>query len=443
MPRASPAEPARSAGPGSWARPRLHYSWVVAAVAFVTLLAASGFRSTPGVLIVPLEDDFGWSRSTIGFAVGVNLMLFGLTGPFAAAAMQRFGVRRVVLLALVLVSVGSGLTVFMTASWQLIVLWGLVVGVGTGSLASVFAATVANRWFVARRGLVTGLLTAASATGQLVFLPVLAYLADGIGWRAASLTVCAGALVAVPVVGLFLRDSPADVGLRPYGAAEDDPVTAPVTGNPVRIAFAGLRLASASPMFWLLAGSFFICGASTNGLIGTHFLPAAHDHRIAPVAAAGLLALIGIFDIIGTLASGWLTDRYDPRVLLAWYYSLRGLSLLALPTVLDLGSLPLLVFIVFYGLDWVATVPPTIALCARVAGPERTTVVFGWVFASHQMGAAAAAYLAGLVRTTTGTYTAAFLFAGVLCALGALLAWSVDRTRRSLTPAVPEASALA
>ncbi|MDP9496450.1 MAG: MFS transporter [Actinomycetota bacterium] len=425
-------------------RGRLHPAWVVAAVAFVTLLLASGFRSTPGVLIVPLEESFGWSRSTLSLAVGVNLVLFGLTGPFAAAAMLRFGVRRVVLGALSLCAIGSGLTVFMTASWQLVLLWGVVVGLGTGCLASVFAATVANRWFVARRGLVTGVLTAASATGQLVFLPLLATLATSYGWRAASLTVAGAALLGVPLALLFLHDRPEDVGARPYGADESTPPTATATGNPMAAAFAGLRLAAGSGRFWLLAGSFFVCGASTNGLIGTHFIPAAHDHGMTQVAAASLLATIGIFDIIGTTASGWLTDRFDPRALLAWYYGLRGLSLLALPVVLQTGSLPLLAFIVFYGLDWVATVPPTIALCAGVAGPERAAVVFGWVFAAHQIGAACAAYGAGVVRDGLGSYGPAFVTAGVLCAVAAALALSVGRSRRPVAvPVVPQAAPLA
>ncbi len=420
---------------------RIHYAWVIAGVAFLTLLAASGFRSTPGVLLVPLEQD-GFSRSTVSLAVSVNLVLFGLTGPFAAAAMQRFGVRRIVLLALLLVSAGSGLTALATTGWHLVLLWGLVVGLGTGSMATVLAATVANRWFVARRGLVTGVLTAASATGQLVFLPVLAALTDSRGWRSASLVVSAAALLAVPLVALLLRERPEDLGLRAYGAADDAPPAPAASGSPVTIAVAGLRLASRSGTFWLLAGSFFVCGASTNGLIGTHFLPAAHDHGIAPVAAAGLLALIGVFDIVGTTASGYLTDRYDPRALLAWYYGLRGMSLLALPVVLDTGSVPLLAFIVFYGLDWVATVPPTIALCGKVAGPERTPVVFGWVFASHQIGAAAAAVAAGASREASGTYTSAFVVAGLLCAVGAALALGVDRRPPPDAPVVPEAAVL-
>lgn len=425
---------------------RPHYAWVVAAVAFVTLLLASGFRSTPGVLIVPLEEDFGWSRATISLAVSVNLVLFGLTGPFAAAAMLRFGVRKVVLLALCLCAAGSALTVLMTAPWQLVLLWGVVVGLGTGAMATVLAATIANRWFVTRRGLVTGVLTAASATGQLVFLPLLASLVTWREWRSAALAVAVAALLAIPLVVLLMRDKPEDVGARPYGATEDTPAT-PVGGNPVATAFAGLRLASGSGRFWLLATSFFVCGASTNGLIGTHFIPAAHDHGMTEVAAAGLLATIGVFDIVGTTASGWLTDRVDPRVLLAWYYGLRGLSLLALPTVLQTGSVPLLLFVVFYGLDWVATVPPTIALCAGVAGPERAAVIFGWVFAAHQLGAASAAYAAGLTRTSLGTYSPAFLTAAVLCAAAAALAWSVGRSRRRpvappVVPVVAEAAPL-
>lgn len=427
---------------------RPHYAWVVAGVTFVTLLLASGFRSTPGVLIVPLEDDFGWSRATISLAVSVNLVLFGLTGPFAAAAMLRYGVRRVVLVALCLCAAGSALTVVMTAPWQLVVLWGGVVGLGTGAMASVLAATVAGRWFVTRRGLVIGVLTAASATGQLVFLPLLATLVTSHGWRSASWAVAGSALLAVPIVLVLLRDRPEDVGLRAYGATVETP-PADAAGNPVAAALAGLRLAAHSGRFWLLAGSFFVCGASTNGLIGTHFIPAAHDHGMTEVAAASLLATIGVFDIVGTTASGWLTDRVDPRMLLVWFYALRGLSLLALPTVLQSRSVPLLLFVAFYGLDWVATVPPTVALCADVAGPERTAVVFGWVFAAHQIGAATAAYAAGLVRTTLGTYSPAFVTAGWLCAAAAALAWSVGRSRGRrpvrgrAVPAVAEAAPLA
>jgi len=426
---------------------RPHYAWVVAGVAFVTLLLASGFRSTPGVLIVPLQDDFGWTRAAISVAVSVNLVLFGLTGPFAAAAMLRFGVRRVMLLALLLCAAGSALTVVMTQPWQLILLWGVVVGLGTGAMASVLAATIAARWFVSRRGFVTGVLTAASATGQLIFLPLLASLVTSRGWRSASVAVAVAALVAVPLVLVLMRDKPEDIGLRAYGATDETPATA-TAGNPVATALAGLRLASHSGRFWLLAGSFFVCGASTNGLIGTHFIPAAMDHGMTEVAASSLLATIGVFDIIGTTASGWLTDRVDPRVLLAWYYGLRGLSLLALPMVLSARSVPLLLFIAFYGLDWVATVPPTIALCAGVAGPERTSVVFGWVFAAHQIGAAAAAYAAGLARTDLGTYSPAFITAGWLCAGAAVFAWSVGRGRRRPTAqrpsiAVAEAAPLA
>jgi len=427
---------------------RPHYAWVVAGVTFVTLLLASGFRSTPGVLIVPLEDDFGWSRATISLAVSVNLVLFGLTGPFAAAAMLRYGVRRVVLVALCLCAAGSALTVVMTAPWQLVVLWGGVVGLGTGAMASVLAATVAGRWFVARRGLVIGVLTAASATGQLVFLPLLAALVTSHGWRSASWAVAGSALLAVPIVLVLLRDRPEDVGLRAYGATVETP-PADAAGNPVAAGLAGLRLAAHSGRFWLLAGSFFVCGASTNGLIGTHFIPAAHDHGMTEIAAASLLATIGVFDIVGTTASGWLTDRVDPRMLLVWFYALRGLSLLALPTVLQSRSVPLLLFVAFYGLDWVATVPPTVALCADVAGPERTAVVFGWVFAAHQIGAATAAYAAGLVRTTLGTYSPAFVTAGWLCAAAAALAWSVGRSRGRrpvrgrAVPAVAEAAPLA
>ncbi|MEU0564891.1 MFS transporter [Nonomuraea sp. NPDC005983] len=409
--------------------PRLHRAWWVAAVAFVAILGAAGFRATPGVLINPLQEEFGWSRGTISLAVSVNLVLYGLTAPFAAALMDRFGMRRVVSLALLLVAAGSGLTVLMTASWQLLLFWGVLVGLGTGSMALVFVATVTDRWFVRHRGLVTGVLTAAGATGQLIFLPVLAQLAEGPGWRVASLAVAASALAVVPFVWWLLRDHPSDVGLTALGAEPDAPPVAQQHANAALRAVTVLRSAARTRPFWFLAGGFAICGASTNGLVGTHFIPAAHDHGMAEPTAAGLLAVIGIFDIAGTVASGWLSDRMDPKVLLGVYYGLRGLSLMVLPSLFAATTEPsMLIFIVFYGLDWVATVPPTVALCRRVYGADGA-VVFGWVFASHQVGAAIAAVGAGLARDHLGAYDLAWYGAGALCLLATGMSLAIGHAR--------------
>jgi sugar phosphate permease len=408
---------------------RWHRAWAVAAISFVAIVGAAGFRATPGVLIDPLQAEFGWSRGTIGAAVSVNLLLFGLTSPFAAALMERFGMRRVVSVALLLVAAGSGLTIFMHAAWQLVLCWGVLVGAGTGSMALAFVATVTGRWFVARRGLVTGVLTAAGATGQLIFLPVLAQLVAAHGWRTAALTVAGVALAVVPLVAWLLRDHPADVGLAPYGASEVVPKPAATTGA-ARRALGSLRTASRTGTFWLLAGGFAICGASTNGLVGTHFIPAAHDHGMPETAAASLLALIGIFDVVGTVFSGWLTDRFDSRYLLGGYYLLRGLSLMVLPDLFASSTHPsMLIFILFYGLDWVATVPPTITLCRERFGADGA-VVFGWVFASHQVGAAAAAVGAGLVRDRLGSYNLAWYAAGGLCLIAALLSVQITRPGR-------------
>ena len=436
-----PPAPAPKAG-----RPSLHYAWIMAGVTFLVLLGASGFRSAPGILIVPLQEAFGWDRATISLAVSINLLLFGFMGPFAAAMMDRWGIRRVVTVALIAIATGSFLTTFMTAPWQLYVLWGVVVGLGTGSMATVLAATVATRWFVARRGMVMGILTAASATGQLIFLPGLAWLVTHHGWQSVSIAISLATLAVVPVVVLFARNRPADLGIRPYGATGEEP-PAPPRRNPIVVAFATLRMAVQSRDFWLLAGTFFICGATTNGLIGTHLIPAAHDHGISEVAAANLLALIGIFDVVGTTASGWLTDRFDPRRLLFIYYGLRGLSLMALPWAFGSPQFGLIAFIVFYGLDWVATVPPTVALAGRSFGVEQAALVFGWVFAAHQLGAAAAAYLAGALRTNTGDYVLAFTGAGWLGLLAALLSLGIGRGSRrrrptgSLAPAIRSGAA--
>ena len=407
---------------------RVHYAWIVAAVTFIALMGAAGFRATPSVLIVPLQHEFGWNRAVISVAVSINLILFGLTGPFAAALMDRFGLRAVTVGALITVATGALLTTVMNAPWQLYLLWGVVVGLGTGSMASVLAATVAGRWFVQRRGLVLGALTAAGATGQLIFLPWLGWLAQTVGWRYVSISVAAGALVVVPVVGFFLRNRPADIGLKAYGATEAD--TAPTnTGSPILNAFRGLGIGVRSRDFWLLAGSFFICGASTNGLIGTHLIPASIDHGMAEVTAASMLAVIGVFDVVGTLASGYLTDRLDSRSLLFVYYGLRGLSLLVLPYAFGSPQFGLILFIVFYGLDWVATVPPTVQLARRAFGQQNFAIVYGWIFASHQLGAASIAFAAGALRTFFGDYQLAFMSSGLLCLVAAGLVLRIGRTR--------------
>ncbi|MGW6574300.1 MFS transporter [Streptomyces sp. NPDC054945] len=420
----SQTAPASTATPHAPRQPaRVHRAWFVAAVAFVTIIGAAGFASLPGLLIEPLHAEFDWSRGTIGLAVSVNLALYGLTAPFAAALMDRFGIRRVVALALLVIASGSLATVWMTEPWQLVLFWGVLVGLGSGSMALAFAATVTNRWFTARRGLVTGILTAAGASGQLVFLPLLAWLVDQHGWRPATVTVSLAALAVSPFVWLLMRDHPADVGLAPYGGtyAEKPAPTPGATRRALRV----LLDAARTGPFWLLAGTFAICGASTNGLVKTHFVPAAHDHGMPVTAAAGLLAVVGVFDVIGTVASGWFTDRFDSRRLLAVYYALRGISLLFLPILLAPSVRPPLVFfIVFYGLDWVATVPPTIALCREHYG-EDGAIVFGWVLASHQIGAALVAFLGGLTRDLTGSYDTVWYASGALCAMAALMAMTI------------------
>ena len=402
---------------------RIHRAWLVAGVTFITLISAAAFRSSMGVLLEPLEAEFGWDRATTSSAASLNLLIYGLVAPFAAALMQRFQVRNVVSAALALVAVGSAATYWMTASWQLMIMWGLFVGFGTGSIALVFGAIIANRWFVARRGLVTGVFSAASATGQLIFLPTVANVATTYGWRASAVGVGALALAIIPAVRLLLADSPAAIGQKPYGASDEyEAPTIPrlslteVASSTINT----LREVATNRAFLILAGTFFVCGWSTNGIIQTHFIAAAHDHGMPSGVAAGLLALIGIFDIVGTVASGWLTDRYDSRLLLVAYYGLRGLALLYVPYVLGPHvAPPMIFFIVFYGLDWVATVPPTVALCRQHFGLAKSGVVYGWVFASHMVGAGAGASFAGWIRSNQGDYAIAWLMAGVLCIVAA------------------------
>lgn len=406
----------------------IHYGWVVAAVTFLTMLVTAGAVGAPGVLIGPLEKEFGWSTSEISSALAVRLVLYGLIGPFAAAFMNRFGVRRVASTALMLIALGILGSLVMTSIWQLFLLWGVVVGFGTGLTAMVLGATVASRWFSKRRGLVMGLLTASTATGQLVFLPLLASLTQALGWRTALTFVLATLIFAALAVLVLMRDRPSDLGIAPYGA--DGPIATAAAPTSFKAMLASpmiaLKDASKSRTFWVLFGTFFVCGASTNGLVQTHFVSLCGDFGIVPVTAAGILAMIGVFDFFGTIGSGWLSDRFDSRILLFCYYGLRGLSLIYLPFT-HFSFYELSLFGIFYGLDWVATVPPTVKLTVDRFG-DRANLVFGWIFTGHQLGAAFAAWGGGFSRTEYESYLPAFFIAGVMCIFAAL---SLGFVRRS------------
>ncbi|HWZ07418.1 MAG TPA: MFS transporter [Bradyrhizobium sp.] len=416
------------------ARHNIHYGWVMVAVTFFTALITAGTVGAPGVFIVPLQREFGWSAAEISSALSIRFILFGLMAPFAAALMNRYGLRNVTLAALLIVGSALVASLAMTKVWHLILLWGVVIGIGTGMTALVLGATIAARWFSARRGLVVGILTASVATGQLVFLPLLASVTERMGWRTALLLVCAMLALAAFAVLLVMRDRPSDVGLRPFGEQGKEPLPAPPPSNaPIAAAaLSALTDAAGTRVFWILFATFFICGASTNGLIQVHLIPMCLDFGIPQVQAASLLAAMGVFDFFGTIFSGWLSDRYDNRWLLFWYYGLRGLSLLMLPFT-DFSFYGLSLFAMFYGLDWIATVPPTVRLTAQRFGPERANLVFGWIFTGHQLGAACAAFGAGLSRTMLATYLPAFFIAGALCVVAALIALAISRTPKAAT----------
>ncbi|MGN6549187.1 MAG: MFS transporter [Pararhizobium sp.] len=421
------------------ARRHIHYGWFVAAATFLTMLATAAAMGSAGVLIEPLQQEYGWSNAEISSALALRLVLYGLFGPFAAAFMNHFGVRRVVSAALLLIMGGIAVSFLMTELWQMVALWGVIVGIGTGITALVLGATVAARWFTARRGLVIGLMTASNATGQLLFLPLVADLTQHYGWRPALVLVIGVLFVAMLLILLFMRDHPADLGLPAYGETEVRPVAKPTGGllTLVSSPIAMLREAAQVPVFWVLFATFWVCGFSTNGLIQTHWITMCGDYGVPPVGAASMLAVIGIFDLVGTITSGWLSDRFDNRWLLFWYYGLRGLSLLYLPfTGFSLAALSL--FAVFYGLDWVATVPPTVKLAASRFGAEQAGLVFGWIFAGHQLGAASAAFFAGTVRTDLDSYMPAIFTAGTLCLMAAALIISLRRPRVGV--AVPQPS---
>ncbi|MDH0866712.1 MFS transporter [Mitsuaria sp. GD03876] len=406
----------------------LHFSWVIAGLTFLTMLFMSAALGLPGAMLQPLAQEFGWSTSQISSALALRFALFGLMGPFAAVLMERFGVRAVVSVALGLVGGGMLLAGLVTQLWHLVVLWGVVLGLGSGMTALVLGAIVSNRWFAVRKGLIMGILTASAATGQLICLPIAAWMIERWGWRAPLLPLAVLCLVVMSLVLLFMRDRPSDLGLAPYGA---DPATAAAPAAPAakvtwRTPFAALREASTQPTFWLLFGTFFICGLSTNGLVQTHFISLCGDYGLAAVPAASVLAMMGIFDFIGTIASGWLSDRYDARKLLCWYYALRGLSLMWLPNA-EFTLYGLSLFAVFYGLDWIATVPPTVRLTAERFGAAKVGMVFGWIFAGHQIGAAVAAYGAGLSRSLLLSYAPALYVAGAACLLAAAMAMVIRR----------------
>ncbi len=411
------------------------YAAIVVGITFLALLVSAGLRSAPGVMMLPLEQHFGWDRATISAAAAIGIFLYGLVGPFAAALMLTIGIKRTMLAGLALMSASTFASLWMAEPWQYVLSWGVFSGVGSGAVASVLGAAVVNRWFATRQGLVMGMLTASTATGALVFLPVLAWLAEGGAWRPVALAVSITTAAVIPLVLLFVPERPQDMGVRRFGETDESaPPPALKQAATPALAFTALFRASRSPMFWLLFGTFFVCGLTTNGLVGTHMIPFCGDHGIAPVQAAGLLSLMGLFDLIGTTASGWLTDRYDPRKLLFVYYGIRGLSLLALPF-LDFGASSLLLFAIFYGLDWIATVPPTVKLANITFGERDAPIVFGWVMVGHQIGAATAAFGAGAIRQFTGSYTPAFLIAGAfgLVAAVAVLAARTQRPAQAFT----------
>ncbi|MCA1060372.1 MFS transporter [Rossellomorea aquimaris] len=412
-------------------RSRVHYSWIILMIVFFSIIAAGIVRSSSGVFIEPFEHEFHWDRSVISLAFAVGLFLYGISGPFMAALIEVLGLKKIMILSMATLLAGTLLTFLMQQSWQLILIWGIIIGLGSGLFLTVLSPYVANTWFEKRRGLALGILTASTATGQLILLPILAMLIDHYSWRWAIALIMLLSAIMLVIILLFMKNSPKEVGILPYGleketeSAEED-----TKQNPIVIAFKGLFEVVKVKEFWLLAGSFFVCGLSTSGLIGTHFVSYCISYGIPIVTAASLLSFMGIFDLVGTTLSGWLSDRFDNRWLLFWYYALRGASLLLLPIALSQGSYPLLIiFAVFYGLDWIATVPPTIGISRQIFGVKKSGVVYGWIFASHQAGAAVAAFGGGVIFQAFDSYTWAFFLAGLFCVVASLFVIVIKKER--------------
>lgn len=414
---------------------RIHYSWLILFIAFFSILAAGIVRSASGVFIVPFETDFGWERSTISFAFALSLFLYGISGPFMAALIEVTGVKKMMMAAMATLLVGVSLTFVMSKSWQLVLIWGVMIGLGSSLFLTVLSSHIVNQWFGKRRGLALGILTASTATGQLILLPLLAMLVESYSWKWAIGLVFLLAFVMLCVIGLFMKNSPKEIGILPYGVEEKwDENENKQKKNPITIAFQTLSEAVRVKEFWLLAGSFFVCGLSSSGLIGTHFISYCLGFGFTAVAAASMLSLMGIFDLVGTTLSGWLSDRFDNRWLLFWYYGLRGFALLLLPFALAKGSIVLLViFSIFYGLDWIATVPPTVNISRQIFGIEKSVVVYGWIFAAHQLGSAVAASGAGWMYQTFNSYSWAFMLAGVFCLLASLFVLVIKKQEREIS----------
>jgi MFS family permease len=402
------------------------YAFVVAGVIFVCLMVAAGLRYTPGVLMLPLERSLGWSRDIISLGASIGIFLYGLMGPFAAALMESVGIKRTLLVALALLAVSTAASSLMSQPWHFMLIWGVLTGLASGCIAIVLAATIVNRWFVTNRGLMMGLLTASAATGALIFLPALGSIAEAGGWRPVVWTVAIACAALIPLVMWLLPERPSDVGLVPYGTKPGQATVSARRTGLVAMAFSALARASRTRTFWLLFATFYICGFTTNGLLGTQFIALCGDQGIGEVRASSLLALMGLFDLVGTMLSGWLTDRYDPRKLLFVYYGLRGLSLIYLPFS-DFSLYSLGIFAVFYGLDWIATVPPTLRLTTEAFGERDAAIVFGWIAAGHQLGAASASYFAGWMRTVQGDYLQAFVIAGMTGVAAAVLSLVIRR----------------
>lgn len=412
---------------------RLHYSWIILAISFFSIIVAGIVRSSSGVFIEPFESEFGWDRSIISLAFAVGLFLYGISGPFMAALIEVLGLKKMMIGSMATLLVGTLLTLVMNQPWQLILIWGIIIGLGSSLFLTVLSPYVANRWFVKRRGLAVGILTASTATGQLILLPVLAIIIDRYSWRGAISLIIILSIIMLLIIAFFMKNSPKDIGIEPYGKVDRIQVDEEKPrNNPIVIAFNGLFLAVKVKEFWLLAGSFFICGLSTSGLIGTHFVSYCLSYGIPLVTAASLLSFMGIFDLVGTTLSGWLSDRFDNRWLLFWYYALRGGSLVLLPFALSEGSVTLLIiFSVFYGLDWIATVPPTINISRQIFGVAKSGIIYGWIFAAHQAGAAVAAFGGGIIFNLFNSYTWAFFLAGVFCVLASLFVVLIKKEGRT------------
>jgi len=414
---------------------RLHPAWIVLGALTLCLLASTGIRAVFGVYIKPMEAEFGWSRGALSGAAALSLLLLGAVGPFAGRLADRWGPRRVIVLSLTLLGLGSIASAFVQSLWHIYLTAGVLMAVGAGGAALSTGSTVVARWFESRRGMAMGLAAGGMSAGQLIVIPLATVLTLWFGWRWSFLWLGVGLLVLVVPVGAWLiRNLPEERGVRPLGATGPSQ-TAAQMADARQAGRVSVSEAAQTAPFWLLMSTFFVCGYTSNGMVLTHFMPHALEHNFSAMEASAALGVMGAMNIVGTIGSGWLCDRFGRRGPLATYYFVRGVALLFLLYVWNVPSLHF--WAALFGLNYISTVPPTTTLTANIYGRYSVGELSGWIFFAHQVGSALGAALAGWIYEWSGSYSPAFVSAAVMAFLATGLTLMIREEPISARPLQP------